>query len=385
MASKGELFELRIARLLAAEGAVVRRRVNLDQGAGKQVTDLDVLAFSFDQTLRLRLVSGECKTAEAKSAPSTKDRLLWLVGVNRLVGADFGFMATIRAAREDDREMARTLGLELIDPGDLERRERVLGIVAGSNWGVHTEAALTAERQLDTAVAKDDELRRVVAFARSELWLAPPVASLKRALGAMRVVGNRWSDGLEEGPQRLLRLLFTDIVLGFTIALARLAGESYRTPEKTFEPYLNERLAEGLANFAAMREIAKEVDRFLVGVLREAGVDETHVIGAVGALAPRPPAYAEPLLELVQRLAAEPRLTARLPAISERYASLDYVIAEEGHEPDEARLLRLVAAFVEKQGKVPAALVAPLRWRPAAPEDDNQARAAELSLFPERT
>src|SRR4051812_2038653 len=103
--STGELFELRVARLLHAEGAFVRRRVNLDQqiGTRMQVTDLDVLAFFFDDTLRLRLEAGECKTAETKSAPSTKDRLLWLVGVNRLVGADHGFLATIKGVRDQDR------------------------------------------------------------------------------------------------------------------------------------------------------------------------------------------------------------------------------------------------------------------------------------------
>jgi len=355
VAAKGELFELQIARLLVAEGAFVRRRVNLEP-SGRQVTDLDVLAFLFDETLRLRLATGECKTAEAKSAPSSKDRLLWLAGVNQLVGADDGFLATMRNARDEDREVARSLNLEIIEPRALERRER---IALPEAMTAHSEAALAIERQVDTACGKDDELKRVYQFVRSELWLAPPVAALKRALGAMRILGSRWSPSLGEAQQVVLRWLFAELLCGFVIAAVRLAGESYRTPEDVFAKRLNERLAEGLASYDSMREIAKQVDRFMVGVLREAGVGETEVVGAIGALAPRPPAYAEPLLELIQRFAAEPRLARQVPRLAERYAASEY----PSEEPEAARLLRLVAAFVERQGRVPADLVTPLRWR----------------------
>lgn len=364
--SRGELFELRVARILYAEGAFVRRRVNLDQQVGGrvQVTDLDVLAFFFDDALRLRLVTGECKTAETKNAPSAKDRLLWLAGVNRLVGADDGFLATIKGARDVDRQFARSLTLELVDTRDIARREGILGLTADAGVSFHSDVALALERDADSATVKDEELRRVFWFVRSELWLGDPVTALKRALGALRVLGNRWSPNLGLREQRTLRWLMGEAVCGLSVALVRLAGESYRTPEEVFAKHLNERLAEGLASYDAMREIAKQVDKFLVGVLREAGVDDNRVVGAIGALAPRPPAYSEPLLELIQRLAAEPRLTRALPRLAESYLARD-LYGERLAEDDGARLLRLVAAFVERQGRLPAELVAPLKWRPS--------------------
>lgn len=362
--SKGELFELRVARLLDTEGAFVRRRVNLDQQVGgrQQVTDLDVLAFFFDETLRLRLVSGECKTAETKNAPSTKDRLLWLAGVNRLVRADDGFLATMKGARDVDRHFARSLTLDLVDPRDLARREGILGLDTDTGVKAHSEEALMLERDADTSTVKDEELRRVYVFARSELWLGDPVTALKRALGALRVLGQRWSPELGEREQRILRWLGGETICGLTVALVRLASESYRAPEEVFAKHLNERLSEGLASYDAMREIAKQADKFLIGVLREAGVDDNRVVGAIGALAPRPPGYAEPLLELIQRLAAEPRLTRELPRVAERHFARE-LYGEQLAEVDSARLLRLVAAFVERQGRLPAELVAPMKWR----------------------
>jgi hypothetical protein len=380
--TSGELFELRVACVLHAEGAFVRRRVNLDQQVGGrlQVTDIDVLGFFFDDTLRLRLETGECKTAEGKNAPSAKDRLLWLVGVKRLVGADDAFLATNKGARDADRRFARSLELQLVDARDLERREAILGLTPDANVSVHSVDALALEREAETGTVKDEELRRLFWFVRSELWLGEPVPALKRALGAMRVLGQRWSPELSEPEQRVLRWLVSETIVGFVVALTRLAGESYRAPEEVFAKNLDERLAEGLASYDAMREIAKQADTFLIGVLREAGVDDSRVVGAIGALAPRPPAYAEPLHELIQRLAAEPRLTRELPRLAEAYLALGLHGGGLGdEESDGARLLRLVAAFIQRQGRLSEELIAPLRLRPGGGADDPSRASGDQS------
>jgi hypothetical protein len=384
-ATLGELFEVRVARLLHAEGAFVRRRVNLDQqiGGRLQVTDLDVLAFGFDDTLRLRLETGECKTAETKHAPSTKDRLLWLVGVNHLVGAGNGFLATTKTARDPDRHFARSVGLDLVDVRDLERREAILGLRLDAGAVAHSPNALAFEREVEAATKKDEELRRVYWFVRGDIWLGEPVPAMKRALGAMRVLGQRWSAELPAPEQRVLRWLASEAIIGFVVAVTRLAGESYRAPEQVFVRHLNERLAEGLASFDSMREIAKQVDKFLVGVLRDAGVGDSHVVGAIGALAPRPPSYAEPLLELIQRLAAEPRLARDLPRLSESYLALELYGGELGDvEDDSARLLRLIAAFIQRQGRMPEELTLPLRRRPNQADRATEEPAVEEVATP---
>src|SRR5207249_3846651 len=113
------------------------------------------------------------------------------------------------------------------------------------------------------------ELKRVYAFVRSELWLVPPVAALKRALGACRVLAARHSTDLADAERMAVEWLVAEVVVGITVALTRLAAESYRQPEEVFARHLAERLAEGLASYEAMQEIAKEVDKFMLGVMRE--------------------------------------------------------------------------------------------------------------------
>ena len=96
---KGDMFEARVARLLTAEGAFVRRRVNLEAQFGHRfstITDVDVLAFRFAPDLTLSVAAAECKTTEAKSQPGVGDRLLWLAGLRGLVDADTAFLATTK-------------------------------------------------------------------------------------------------------------------------------------------------------------------------------------------------------------------------------------------------------------------------------------------------
>jgi hypothetical protein len=143
-------------------------------------------------------------------------------------------------------------------------------------------------------------------------------------------------------------------------------------------------------------------------VLREAAVDDSRVVGAIGALAPRPPGYAEPLHELIQRLAAEPQLARGLPRLAEEYLARKLYGGEiAGREPEAARLLRLLVVFIQRQGRLPVELVEPLRRRPGAEgesesdgssgdaataaepaadaREDGAAEAAEPRLFREQT
>jgi len=68
--TKGELLELRLARLLFAEGAFVRRSVDLraEFGTDFTVTDLDVLSVRFNADLSMHRSIGECKSGVARSA-----------------------------------------------------------------------------------------------------------------------------------------------------------------------------------------------------------------------------------------------------------------------------------------------------------------------------
>lgn len=378
----GALLEARVARLLHREGAFVRTDVDLNAQFRERfgVTDLDVLAFYIDQTLDVRIVNGECKTTESRSAPSSGDRLLWLAGVARLVDAQRSFLVTAREASDNARGLAARLGSEILDPRDLGRREQLTDLRPGSPYGTHLPALLDLRAAIQRTVSTDPDLQRAYWFVRSDLWLMEPTAALKRTLGASRLLASRYSDALPQNQMTAIRWLAAQVITGFTLAAVRIAGTAYRQPEDVFERHFHERLAEGVTSYAAMRELSRTVDKFVVGLLSQVGRDPAQVAGAIGAFEPKIPPYAEPLTELIQRIALAAPAAADLPRLAEYYllSTLDPAVAmasvPAANEAESARLLRLIASFLEHQAQMPAPLLQAFRI------DNQQPRTAPDSL-----
>lgn len=381
--TKGDRFELRVARLLFWEGAFVRRAINLNMHFGEEftVTDVDILALRFTRDLAVSTSIGECKATEAKSAPKATDRLLWGGGLRTLVGADDNFVVTTRAASERVRRLARQLGSDLLDEHDVAHREAVLHLDDRSSWGPFDPELLVRQRAAHDAVKDDRDLKRVYWFTRSDFWFLQPVAGIKRALGACRVLAGRWAPELPTAERDAVRWLAAQIVVTAIVALVRIAATCYRQPPRVTRARLAEQLAEGLADHRTLTELSREVDRLVMAVLRDAGVDPGRTVGALGALRPAPPGYADSLIDVVERLAGEPAAAAELPRLADwRIAEhqLAHGLGElpaatvevlDGHTD---RLLRTVVAFLKGHGRLPSELVDGL-LRPSG--DEREVRA----------
>jgi len=371
-APKGPVFECRVARLLHHEGAFVRRAVDLQMHFGEPftVTDVDVLALTFSPSLQRQVTVGECKTTEARSAPSSADRLLWGAGVRRLVpGADRHMLATVKLASDRVRALARRLGAEVVDERDLARREKLLGLDPDDLSGPHDPAFIDAEKKVFGFVKRDDELKRVWSFVRSDFWFLDEVYGLKRALGALQLLARRWHADLPAAEADAVRWLVEEGLASVVVSMIGVAGDCYRQPPDVFERNLNHRLAEGMVPYGVMQQISKEVDKYLLAALREAGVDPAGKLDLLGALEPKPPLYAEPLMEVLERLASATRATAELGRL------LDERIAVRRGSPVPASapavpqathgslLLETIATFLRAQVKLSDDLLVPMLER----------------------
>ena len=380
--SKGELYECRVARLLHHEGAFVRRAVDLQLHFGEPftVTDVDVLALTFLPSLRRQVTVGECKTTEARNAPSAADRLLWGSGVRRLVpGADRHFVAVVRPASDKVRALARQLGAGVMDERDLSRREQLLGLDPDDLSGPHDPAHLEREKQVYAVVKRDDELKRVWGFVRADFWFSDAVYGLKRALGALRLLARRWHPELPAAEAETVRWLVEEGTAAVVISLTELAGECYRQPHDVFERNITKRLSEGQVPFDVMQQVSKDVDRYLLAVLEEEGIDPAKAVGRLGALDPSPPPYTEPLLEVLERLAETPRYSVDLgrmldERISSRRGSPVPTDASRIPQAEHASLrLETVATFLKAQVRLPDELIVSLmeRHNQARPSNDS--------------
>jgi hypothetical protein len=397
--TKGEVYECRVARLMHHEGAFVRRAVDLQMHFGEAftITDVDIFAVSFTPSLQRSVAIGECKTTHS-SGPSAGDRMLWGTGVRQLVpDADRHFLAVTKPASDNTRALARRLGTEVLDERDLTQREGLLGLDPARIGGPHDPDLIQLEKSAFGIAKKDDDLKRVWTFVRSDFWFSDEVYGVKRALGALRLLGRRWHPDLPTTEAAALQWLAEEAVAAVVVASVRLAGDAYRQPTQVFERHLAERLAEGIAPYHVLRDVSQELDRYVMAVLSEAGVDPARQLDRLGALDPKPPGYAEPLTEVLHRLAASPRITASLPRLyDERLAAhRGSPVPGQGICGDEAKkgaqLLQTIAAFLRGQIKVPDALMRPLSEpeppRPAASKlgsptspDDDEARIKTASV-----
>ncbi len=378
---KGAVLESRLARLLYWEGGSVRRRVNLESHFREKftITDVDVLSFSFGPDLRLSTTAAEAKSTEAKNSPNAADRLLWLTGIRQLTGADHAVLCTSRHASAAIRDLAERLAVEVIDERDLSRRESLLGLSEPSTFLIHDPRRIGLEREVFETAKRDEDLRRVYWFSRSELWLAAPVPALKKALGAARVLSNRWSDRLPDVEQRCVKHLAHEVLVGCLISLTRLAGVAYRQPEDVFAEWMSQRLAEGLAEYHALEAMSAEFDKLLLASLRDAGLDPSRAVRSLGALAPQPPAYTESLVEVLLRLAAAPGSTRQIA----RLADWNYAPRVDRDRTPDAfldasdanRLLRLVGTFLEGQVHVTPNIFAALSPAPSKSAIDRNGSA----------
>lgn len=368
MATKGQVYECRIARVLHHEGAFVRRAVNLDLQFGEPftVTDIDVLAVTFLPSLRRQVTICECKSTNT-SGPTAGDRVLWAAGVRQLVpGADRHMLATMRAANDKIRGLARQLNADVMDQRDLARREKLLGLDPDDMSGPHSPKQVDLQDAVYKIVRNDDELRRVWSFVRSEFWFASAVYGLKRALGALRLLARRWHPDLPAEEAECVRWLVEEATVTAVVALTEIAGECYRQPSDVFHRDLMHGLAEGVVSYEQMKELSKDIDRYVLALLKQVGADPARHLDSLGALEPTVPTYAKPLVEVVERLAAGTRATSEMARLlDERIAARRGVPVPAGapsvpFKESASLLLATVATFLRAQVKLSDDLLAPL-------------------------
>lgn len=365
--TKGDAYELRLARLLYFEGSFVRRAIDLNMRFGEDltVTDLDILALHFSGDFGVSLTIGESKTAQGKKGPKLADRLLWLSGLRDLVDADDAFVATAKGVGDRVRGLAERLDIRVIDEKDLAHREHINGIAADSPWGPYDPRLLDRQREVYNSIKKDQDLKRVYWFVRSEFWLLDVTTAVKRAFGAMRVLAKSWRSRPSEKGQESLLWLARQLQANIVVGLVRLASQCYREdPSKSSNRLLRELAAGPNLDYETLVRFSQNVDRFVTAVLRDTDADPGKHVDALGAFNPTPPPYSEPLIEVVERLAAEPVVATELPRFVDRKIA-EIELGEDFGEfgiphdlaPECDRLLRLLGAFIGGQLKIPPDLL----------------------------
>ncbi len=386
----GTEVEIRVARVWFWEGYYARRGISLQrhyQTIPLQVTDLDLIAVEFDPQLRLRRFVGESKSGASRHAPKPLDRVLWLRGLMHLLGDVTGAeLTTAGQPRSDVRELGRSLGVAVQSLDDLQRRERRLRIEEVADVGSQGPGAFEARERARQAISREPELERIYWLVASDVWYASPWAALKRLVAAIQFVGHRFAPRVDDEHQFSVRWLLAELVSQAALQLVAASGTAIQLDNGEFVEHFAQQLADPGVDRRRMRQLSEAVDRYVAGMLRQAGASESAIVDSVGAFMPGPPEYAEALAETARRLTLRADVARVLP----RY--VDLVVHERlvrQREPTRAlaarlggldldftaRAARLVAVFLTGQADLPQ-LVASAVGEPLPAFADDVAPAA---------
>ena len=372
----GTRAEVRVAQAWFWDGYFVRRGVDLQHRFGPDVstiTDLDVIGYSFDGALVHHKLIGEVKTGTAKNTPRALDRALWIRGLREIVGADRGEVTTAFRTTAATRDACQKLGVTVQHLDDLGAREDRLGVAAVDDVGSQGQSIAQMRKNVHAFAKSDPTLERAYWFLTSEVWFLDPFDALKRTLGLIRELGKAWPPESQQAANTAARWFFAEAISLVGLNLAVIAGHANTMDPTSFQQTAVAKLATGDIPFHAQQKLADRVDDYVAKLLASTDTAPEVRIEAMGAFRPTPPAYTEPLLEMIARLASEAGPVSRLPRqldaiVFERLARRRDLTPTLQHRlalpPATERFVPLLAAFLRGQFQVPPAvdkvLTAPL-------------------------
>jgi hypothetical protein len=365
----GDELEIRLARMYFWQGSYARRGISMERHFHPDpllVTDLDLLAYQISPQLELIKTIGEAKSGTGRTAPKPLDRAIWLAGLMKLVHADRASLVTALTPSTRVRETVRALGVHAIGIDEITRWENVWLPSSLADCGSHGPTAFRDAELTRNRCKAEPELERAYWFLRSEVWFLDPWQAAKRIIGALDRFHSWWTPGVEDGTEAALRWLYAEALSILTLNLVALTGQSWAIASSEWPTVVQDRLSEGAVPTHVMRSLADSFDKYLSRALKEAGGDNRILIESMGAFHPSPPKWAQPFVELIERLSKSsclidlPRHTDFIiyeRLVKRQHANVEALERVSRASQDAlARDRRQVAAFLRACVKLPDAV-----------------------------
>jgi len=259
------------------------------------MAEVDLLGLHFDAALRPRTLVGECK--DRKGGAKEADRVVWLLGLARMLGAGEILFAKTRLA-DGTFQFARPYALHLWDEPAVRDVEQRLDLPAkdgffGSGEVAMRETVLIPGRS--SGALRGLPLRTAWEYLAGPFWYAANPSRLKRLA--------LYFDALNESSLGDVTVRSSFVAEGLTALLACVgttAGELTRTSPARADAWQEDTFAAGAADARTLRDIAGRADDFYHDALARL----TRSGGPQGAVALELPRLADAIAQPPQWLSA---------------------------------------------------------------------------------
>ena len=333
--SEGTELERRVARLEFAEGALARLRVPvyIDAEAGRDVlTDLDVLSVDIDSRLRLSRSTLECKSGRGQSGEG--DRLLWLSGLQKLLGVERAVLVRQTITRRG-QALAAALDLRILDVSTLTQREAAHAWLPDRFAHVDGPACIIAERRTDVQLKGLGHISSgLVGFLRHQSLLQPSYRNLA-SLVALRTSVDL--GGVLPVPARgiLAGHALQTLALAALQDAALLDAHPVGQVRRRIELALTVGTPEDEHVLTVLGRADQLMGRLIEGIHRAyIDVGATRIerpVPSLRQLVAEPPAWISRYIDLAQRMRANPAIAREIPRTIE-LACFDALLGDAAFE-----------------------------------------------------
>ena len=319
---RGIVLEARVQRLFLALGVHAERGLPIRTGRRviTTATDVDVLAVSYAPNFHRSVFHAECKGGHSARA---FDRVFWLAGVRKLLGADRSLLV-IGTYDEQSSEFARGLDVETLHLDAIRAMEQAYQIPRDwwparsdvqtwdplvKTWGAYTPLQGVSDDLAGT-------LRTLFVLAQEEGWRVFSYGLLDRVLSLLHDIG-RQANGVEHHDESLhvVRLAVSCGLVRLSHYLLGICRDLIARQPAERVRCLSDRLTFGDQGVDDVRHLVERAGALVRAALAEqhlpqpAHWDVDHLL--------RVPQYQPALLKLVQRLMRHPEQAIYLPYATE--------------------------------------------------------------------
>jgi hypothetical protein len=303
--SKGLQWQYRVLRALFLSGWFVRSGVGLRahfEGSPQSIADVDLLGLHFDSSLRQRLVVGECK--ERKGSVKEADRVVWLLGLARILGASETLFAKPRLA-DGTLRFARRLPMYLWDEAAVRGVERRFELEPDTGFlgslDIDLQARLLVPSRTER-VLRGSALGVAWDYLAGPFWYSANASRIKQLAAFFTTIEDANVFGRERSA------FVAEGLIALIVGACSTAGELLRGSPAQVEAAQHDLFSGGAADSRTLRDIAGRADDYYQDVLRrinadrEGYVEPIHVPRLASGVA-QPPSWLPAYLGLAGRFA----------------------------------------------------------------------------------
>ena len=316
------------------------------------MAEVDILGLSFDPSMALRMIVGECK--DRKGATKEADRIIWLLGLRQTLRAGQALFAKPNVA---DAVYTWAPALECLvwDEASVQAIEKRYGLepTEGYFGAFNPDIKAPTRQELfgrRKAVGSAAELVRAVDYVRGAHWYTREPTGARRIHGFVELLSDV---EIESDFQR--ERLYSEAALALLFsALSTGAHRSRQSPERA-NAFLRDAFASGVAPASALRDLAARADDYYRDILfrlaRQAGTRGPVNPPRLTSQVATPPNWLEQYLIMSDQAAAHPSIATDALRLSEMVLFEQLLL---GGDLPPAVLSKLVGDPVE--------LLRPLQW-----------------------